>query len=84
MKSFAIDLSNKLVDSIRRTAAEPTPGRQCNEMVIIPDYHAVSYNRMDIHGVEQGNLRYVERQLRIFIGFGAKEPGQESLTRDSL
>lgn len=84
MKSFTINLAHKLVDAIWRTATEPAPSGQCDEMVIVPYYHAIPYNRMNIHGVEQGDLRHIERQLRIRIWLGAKEPGQESLARDSL
>lgn len=84
MKSFTVNLANKLVDAIWGTATEPTPSRQCDEMVIVPYYHAIPYNRMNIHRVEQGNLRHIERQLRILIWLGAKEPGQKSLAGDSL
>lgn len=69
MKTIAIDLSDKLVHSIGRTAANPASSRQGDEVIIVPNYHAIPHKRVDIHGVKQCDLGYVKWQLRIVVFF---------------
>lgn len=52
VKTLTINLTNKLVNSVYGVAAEPASGGYSHKMIKVPYDHAVSHNRMDIHGVK--------------------------------
>jgi hypothetical protein len=60
MESFPIHLSHMLVDAVRVAATEPAANWKRHIEVVVPDDHAVPNYRVNIHGVEEGDLAYVD------------------------
>lgn len=49
-----------LVDAVRVAATEPAANWKRHIEVVVPDDHAVPNYRVNIHGVEEGDLAYVD------------------------
>ena len=63
MEALAVYASDVLVRPARRAAADPAADRQSQRMIVVPDPHAVPDHGMDVHAVEEGELRDVDGKL---------------------
>ena len=84
MEPFAQNGPNVLVHTSSRATRQPAPKWKSNEMIVVPDDHAIPDDRMHVHGVEKCNLRDVQRHLGVINGPRTKKPRKKSLCDDSL
>lgn len=61
MEAFSPNLPDMHVDSVLGATTKPSAERQGERVIVVPDNHAVSNNRVYIHGVKEGDLGDINR-----------------------